>query len=708
MNYINYTKHTLYTPDLYHRRFDQDLAVKDTETAWENQAKRVALAALPYVSLYKPAGSILSAGMGAYRAISHLSAAFTSEGEGHWQTVSVELFHAALAVFSVASSVFNFTLGLAIQTSIETIQGLISLCHSLYQGEYRKAAEETLQILSSALYLGFMISGSLEAMLAFALFQAVTSFVQAQGDFSKGKYLEAASKMGMGFIRLYQAKGYVQQIERRKQLQAIQKYADFMRRVLKGREVRHILTNPLADFKDAEHAKLNDIDLGAYFHGYGKGLVKGANLAFRTKIVDGKEITELDFKVNHVFHDKIQGVIQDFSKLESSKMKEILEFTQSHATGIRIDRNNELPLGDETLGDATKITFGGLGSVFVGTDTDLPTMYDRIVIQMDADKTLYDFHELMALIDIDQALQVSTQEEIERLKMGHLFRIFYPREATPFERTREFFDLPLDQLKQKMIEKAPEMETVFEDYFAKMTPQEIIAGKMRYRVNGLAEKAYESGARGLTAAVTGAYNNEELFPRIAGMLKMGMLSTETRAQGNMNTEGLSSSFDFYSGGADSVFTQMVTEKNCSGEENFDVLAYHGKARFLISLDALETGTYQYFEGEAGTRRMNWWGDAYKSRPSVLEFVEQLQNPPESPYPWWEPFSTHEVMLKERIDPSFFTGLAVDSTKTRDDLMNYLRSQEIIQLDSANQETILGKRADQFIRVTDRFSEDLFA
>ena len=713
MNYVNYANHTLYTPDLYHRRFDQDLPCKDNEPGWENQAKRVALAALPYISLYRPAGSILSLGMGAWRAISHFSAAFSSEAERDWKGVAVELFQTALAVLGVANTIFNFTFGLAITTSIDTIQGLINLCQLLSQGEYRKAAEESLQTLGTALYLGFMVSGTLELMLAFTLLQVATGLLQAQGDIANGRYLEAAAKMGMGFIRLFQAKGYVQQIQRRNELFALQKYADFVRRVLKGREVRHILENPLSDFKEGEHTKLGDVDFGTYFHGYGKDLVKGANLSFRTKVIDGKEITELDFKVNHVFRDKIQGVIADFSKLESTKISEILTIAQSHAKGIRIERGADLPLGEDAMGDATKITVAGLGSILVGSDTDLPTMYDRVVIQMDADKNLYDFHELMALIDIDTALQISSESDIDRLKMGHLFRIFYPREATPFERSREFFDLPLDQLKQKMIEKAPGMGQVFDDYFGEMSPDEILPGKMRYRVNGLSDAAYEHGARGLTAAITGAYSDADLFPRIAGILKMGMLSSETRAQGNMNTEGLSQSIDFFTGGADSVFTQMITEKNCKEHMDFTDLYYSGKARLLISLDALETGSYQYLNGMAGSRRMDfpwWWGDGdYVTRPSILEFVDELQHPPPPKYEWqwWNPYDGHEVMLKERIAPSFFTGLAVDSTKTRNDLMAYLRAQEIVQLDASNQETILGIAADRFIRVAHNFSEDLF-
>jgi hypothetical protein len=112
---------------------------------------------------------------------------------------------------------------------------------------------------------------------------------------------------------------------------------------------------------------LDEVDFGAHFHGLGKALVKGANLAFRTKVIDGKEITELDFKVNHVFYEKILETIDDFSKMQPKEMNEILELPHSHAKGIRIEKNQPLPLGDEAMGTATKINLDGLGSILIGS-----------------------------------------------------------------------------------------------------------------------------------------------------------------------------------------------------------------------------------------------------------------------------------------------------------------------------------------------------
>ena len=718
MNSVNYLNHTLYNPDSYHRRFDldvpsdwiadtrKDLAKEDSRSTWENQVKRIGFVALPFLSLVKPLAGPLSILMGGVRVLTQVSGLFTCQAG--WQQFSMQFLHAVFAAFSVASSFFRFTIGLLLTTTIDLIQGLFNAGSHLIHGEYRKAIDETLQLLASTAYLGFMLAGALEAMLLFSLLQVAVNFSQAQKELAQGNYLEAAAKIGMGCIRLHQTNGYAEQIQRRNRFFALQTYASFIRRSLKAREVRHLLENPLADFKGKLGEQSGDIDFGTHFHGFGQELVKGANLTFRTRLIDGQEMTELDFKVNHVFREKIEGVIQELSQFNQAEMNEILQLTQSHGKGIRVEQNQLLPLGDGSMGPATKISLDGLGSIFIGATDQLPTMYNRVVVQMDAGKNVYDFHELMTLVDLDQSFHTSSTQDIERLKIGQLFRVFQPQEAILFERSEEFFNLPLDQLKERIIQKAPAMKTIFDEHLAQMRAGEIVPGKVRYQIDGLAEKAYEHGARGLTAAITGAYTDQALFERVASMLDVGMLSTELRRQANINANGMSPGFDFYSGGADSVFTQLITEKNCREEMPFNDLNYTSKIRFLISLEALESGTYQYFDDLFGNRHIDSsWGDSYSSRPGILDFVDGLQNAPKSPYHWSSTYSGHEVMLKERVDPSFFTKIVVANEATRSGLMDYLRERQLIQLNGAGQEMILGAKADQFITVAKQAREELF-
>ncbi len=578
------------------------------------------------------------------------------------------------------------------------------------QKEYKKAAEEAMQSAASGLYLGFIATGALEAILISTLIQAALCAIDAHKEFKEGRYIEAAAKCAMGTLRLHQAKGYQTLIHRRNQLFTLQRYSDLARRAIKGREVRHLVQDPLANLSDAIEAKKvtlvnqsEEFDFGAHFHGYGGAVVKGDNIAFRKVQIDGKEQIELQFKVNHAFRDQFNAEMDALAKLNHKEMREVLEITGSHVKDVFVA---------ETYSNFSErsVELQGLGKLAIGADSDLPNLYDRVTIHMDVDKNLYDLHEILSFTNLDCAIRQSTQSDLDRLKLGHLFRTFFPREALNFERSTEFFSLTLDQLKEKMNELAPGMKQVYNDYFHRMKEAEILPGRVRYRIEGLADEVYAHGGRALTSAITGAYfEDEELFARVASLLSMGMISTELKDTYGLNANGLGGSY--YHGGADSIYMQMLTEQNVKDNLNLENL-YYSKARLLISLDVLETGTYQYPDDCWGTRIVEkedsfWFSpDDYKLRPNILELTDQIQSEP-TPKWFWK-YASHEVMAKERIDPSYFTGMILEDQHTKDDLIDYLRKHNLIHKDTSGNETVLNIALDRFFRVGTHVTEDLIA
>ena len=556
-----------------------------------------------------------------------------------------------------------------------------------------------------------MATGTLELMVAFAVFQMAISLYQARRELNQGRYFEASLKLVMAGIRLNQTQLYIAQVQQRNAFLEMQKTRDLFTRILRGRQASHLVRHPLSSLKDRIEAKdvtftdgdNGEIHFGAHFHGHGSTLVKGENLAFRTRIIDGEEITELDFKVNHAFRGKIDEALQALKKIQPNEMEEILSLTGSHAKKISVESGSFLPESNKwwfsDVGKAHQIKIEGLGTILIGSAYDQPTLYDRVIVRLNANQTLYELHEMLSIVDLDQAICLSTKDDLERLKMGHLFRTFFPREATPFERTEEFFTLPLDELKAKMVEKSPEMQNIFDSYYHRMKEEHLFDGRIRYRIEGLAEEAWQKGARALTAAITGASSLKEEEDRVASILRLGMISTEIRDANDFGHHGLGSGVDYLSGGADSVFTQLLTKKNCENEMKFSQLYYQSSVRVLISLDALETGTYQYHSDSFGNRNYTenqWWGwgESYASREGILEFIAKEQNSATLN-------RGHEVMLKERIAPSFIKALIVKDEQTKTHLVDYLRSNNLVQ-----NEKILDTPIDEFIRVGTKVTEDL--
>src|SRR5947207_13310936 len=70
--------------------------------------------------------------------------------------------------------------------------------------------------------------------------------------------------------------------------------------------------------------------------------------------------------------------------------------------------------------------------------------------------SLHHLRRFLTILGLDEALKKSTPEDLERMEIDFLFRMFYPAKAYLLERKQSFFELTLDQLKGKIVQKIPE------------------------------------------------------------------------------------------------------------------------------------------------------------------------------------------------------------------------------------------------------------
>lgn len=703
MNKIcGYISHISYDPGFYLRNFEYDFPKLSRGQALE-AAKRSALIALPIIALYRPAGGIISITMGGTRIATCLSQAIVSIHDKQALAAAGHLIHTAIAVSAFAGSLFNFQLGLLVSTVSDAGCSLNAARILLQRGEYDKAAQEILQSASSMLHLAIMFSGSMELALVSLLLQAATSLYQSVRELEQGRYPEFAVKFALGMIKFGQANTQLKAIERRNSFLVLEKYVNLMQQVKNGRRAEHLIDFPIQQsdviLVDAEGKEYN---FGQFISNYGKGLVKGMNLQFRAALIDGKNVRELDFKVNHVFRTKIQAIVDGLKSFDQDELSEFLRLTQSHAKGIKIEKV-DFDISSEShksVGQAYKVSLTGLGYILLGADRSVTTMYDKVRVVIEEDKSLYELHEMLSFLNLDEALHQSNSQEIERLKIGQLYRIFFPGDATLFERTDDFFTLSIHDLKGMMIAKHPEMETILEKLLPTMQTEEILPGRLRYTLPSLADGARELGARTLISTITGGWGSaKDSINRLVSMMKMGMLSTEMRYRNGINTGGLSPIADFHTGGADSVFTQLLTRNNFDKEMGLDRLGYFGNIRILISLEALNQITYQYHKDSFGDRTLaeNSYYGSYLKRPSLFDFVFGQQKQ-------WN--SGNEVMVKDRLDPKYITGVVVSSESMRTQLIEAFRKSGMVSADAEGCETVLGKPLARFIHVSTNLTADM--
>jgi heme/copper-type cytochrome/quinol oxidase subunit 4 len=769
-------------PYYYQRRYDRDIPTTENKKTFLEYTKRITLIALPFLSLYKPFAFLISLSMNSIRSITLLIQSVKAGYNLNLKLLIISLLQTAIAVAALAFTFFSFPVGIVILTVFDLIQSLVNCIHFFYKKDYENGIRELLSVISSTLYIAIFLSGSLEVILISIALQAICSFYESRNELLKGKYPEAIAKILMGMIRIYQVRNQFLIIKRRNSLFSSEKFKSLKKRIEKGRKTKHLKKSELKDLekkiiekaviledinkkeedlkyhlkdKKIEPLKTSELEnldekikekaviledannekynFGSHFHGYGKDKVKGLNICFK----ETKDGITLEFKVNHVAREKLKILVKELNKLTKNEkdLQDFLSFSKTKVTNISVEKLKfNFPKKKINIGKIQRIAFEGLGSISVGASKDVPNIYNKVFVKIDKNKNLNDMHALLSFLNLDTAICKSSEMDIERLKIGQLFRAFHPREATPFERSEEFFDLSIDNLKTQIIEKTPDMKEILKNHLPTMKQIEILPGKIRYAIPEISKKVKELGGECLTSFLTGSKGNEDLFDRTISILNMGMLSSESRYSGGMNVQGLSPSADFYEGSADSVFTQMITKKQLKKNMPLEDFAYFDEDSFqlIFSREILDTVSYQYIHDNYGSRLISpgqdvikrefkKWGYSdrelenydfdefekdyfpYAHRPSIFEFTKELNSNSHSFYDGWG----SEVMIKERIPPSYIKKIIVPNENAKRDFMDYLKDKNIVK-EQDGIKKILGTKIDDFIRVGTHLSEELIA
>lgn len=727
MNYIHFINHTIYYPKINYRETASDIPeVSKNDPSWKQTAYRIAHISYPFFLLYPPLNKVASTWMATTRTLHHFSSFSKELFEKKYISSFYFFYKTCFALTSFCTFFTYFPLATLLSSIDDEIELCLALSFCVYKKDYEKSLQKIFLLFSNTSYLLFLTKGSLEGLFFFTIFQAISCFFEAIQEKRAEKNPEAFFKIMMGSFRIFQSYHCYQEILRRDFLLSLHSFAPLFQAISDARNSYHLIDHPLENLKkkiEEKNVCLEDFEFGAHFHELGKELVNHQNLSFQIKKQAGQELIELDFKINHPFREELFSTIKHLQRLDPKTVQEILSLMQAHATKIEVKDHESMPLGKKEKGEAIELSLEGIGSILLGTSDEFLNMYERVLVRIDAKKSLYDLHELLSFANCQKTLFVSSKEDIERLKLAHLFHNFFPKSATPFERTKEFFFLPLEQLKEKMIALEPDLKNILSAYDPHLEKEEIFPGKINYRIKGLASLLKEKGASFLTSAITGGNLDTEKYERIASMLKLGIISSEMKAKASLGCKGLGYEVDFKTGGADRTFWQMITQKDIDEELPFDSLAYNGDHRLIISLDALETGSYQYLEDSYGNRVLpltdhwkkmlttfSFWGiENYSDRLGILDFVDRLLNrePSTSFYDddWpCHPYQGHELMLKERIAPKYFEAIVCSDEKSKNELLDYLRNKNLFQIDTQGNEIILGKAIEQFFIVSKNFKE----
>lgn len=338
---------------------------------------------------------------------------------------------------------------------------------------------------------------------------------------------------------------------------------------------------------------------------------------------------------------------------------------------------------DLVLKEGHKITLEGLGTLMIGR---LDEYYEKdcLFVQVKEGHDIDTFLKVLSPMGLCDALQPSSPEDFLRMKVGLLFRAFFPRDAFALERSEKFFASSVDELKCEIITEKPEMEKIFQEHLPRMEPREILPGYFRYAIPGFGQNI---GVRALTHSLLEQTRlNVEELDSLATIFKIGLVSHEWRR-----------TYDNDASADDVVYTQAIVEENIKYSHPISKFsAYSGgkSIRLFLSSRILETPTFQYSNGDDLTGFRNI--EEYPQRPSIPELIQTMQAQLSSPSPDFTETDFHEILIKDRIPPEAITGMYIKKPKHKELVVSHFRKRGIIQTDSEGKETINGIPVDEFI------------
>jgi len=185
----------------YYRQFSNDWKYITPFNSWGKKAKRYALVALPFLSLYRPFGRAISFCMNTTREMSCVFQTQKAIDRGDGRMISIALLQTSIATAALAGTVFGNVYGMAITSGHDVLINAHELLQQLSNEQYSEALTSLMHLTNNSLYLAFLLNGSLEIIVLSLLAQVVIEAYQSQDEFRKDHFLEGFAHIAMAAIR---------------------------------------------------------------------------------------------------------------------------------------------------------------------------------------------------------------------------------------------------------------------------------------------------------------------------------------------------------------------------------------------------------------------------------------------------------------------------------------------------------------------------
>lgn len=355
-----------------------------------------------------------------------------------------------------------------------------------------------------------------------------------------------------------------------------------------------------------------------------------------------------------------------------------------------------------------KIQFQGIGEVTMCPDKSKRSLYDWVNVKMPAGlpaaESARRLHLMLTLVGCPPSVVSSLDIDRQRQEIMELYRAWYPADAFDLEKSSPWFSLSIEALKKQILIRTPQMQMRFDKLNEEegCRFKETFPGKQVPAME-MSDEMRKAGAFGLIIGM-----DRLNAPRIGQILKEGFLSCQQRFSAGIIATGASNYKDHIEGGADCVFTRLVTSR-IAREIPANKMSFGQQVQIIVDLDAADSGNaYGYTYDAYGTRI----DDTYAKRKNLIELTRDLEaqhtkkTEKDALVPDPNYGKANEIMIRDAIPANLIRGILVQSEEHKNLIVKELKQQGLVDYRSEGL-YVFGKPLDRFIQVGNAFKKEMW-
>lgn len=281
---------------------------------------------LPFLKLNPKLRSVFSTVSTVYDLCSRIVDLAKAVRTGQMKMIAPSIARTLLTTTRIAGALFKHPMHHSILAVASIGSNIRSFGSAIQSGDGIAILQSILKLVTLAIQMTIRLHNLPQLTLALLLLSMLSELANAIGERDKGRWPEAIASLIMTSILAYQVQGSVCSMI------AAHKVEQVVQRVRRGRNGEFSDQHPLKDLAKTLKERgikvpvpgQGEVDLGAQISRLGRDAVRGSSVLLREPVIDGREVQELTFKLNHVHRAKLEAILQEYFSSPREKLAETM------------------------------------------------------------------------------------------------------------------------------------------------------------------------------------------------------------------------------------------------------------------------------------------------------------------------------------------------------------------------------------------------